>query len=111
MMPVGDKIKFDSEVQRYTVQAFDDRFAIMTKPFNARRTYLYTITDLERGKRGACNLIFGPPCDVNTPDGANELLAEMQSGEIEVSYRNCVPLSKAEVSQIVATTKEADPNA
>lgn len=60
--PVGSKIRMDGERQAYTVQAANDRFAIMTKPFNAKRTYLYTITDLDRKVRGPCNLIFGPPC-------------------------------------------------
>lgn len=108
-MQPGDKIKFDSEVQRYTVQACDERFAIMTKPFNARKTYLYTITDIERGERGACNLIFGPPCELNSPDGASEALSMMQAGELEVSYRNCVPLSPAEISQLRQTKMEHHP--
>lgn len=64
------KVKFDAERQRYTVMAANERFAILTKPFNAQKTYLYTITDLKRGVRGPCNLIFGLPCDVDTLAGA-----------------------------------------
>lgn len=52
---VGDLIKFKSEKQRYTIRACDDRFIIATKPFNLKRTYLYTIIDLEEGIRGADN--------------------------------------------------------
>ena len=69
-LAVGTKIKMDGERQAYKVQAANDRFAIMTKPFNAQRTYLYTITDLERGVRGPCNLIFGLPFHINSPEGA-----------------------------------------
>lgn len=76
----------ESEKQRYTVQAFNSRFAIMTKPFNAKKTYLYTISDLERGVRGPCNLIFGLPCHVNTAEGAKEALTLLENKEMEVTY-------------------------
>ena len=48
---VGNKIKFERQKQRYTVQACNDRFIICTKPFNARKTVLYTIIDFERNER------------------------------------------------------------
>lgn len=51
----GDKIKFKSEKQRYTIRACDKRFIIATKPFNARKTFLYTIVDLKEKIRGADN--------------------------------------------------------
>lgn len=94
------KIKFDGERQRYTVMAHNDRFAIMTKPFNAQKTYLYTITDLERGVRGPCNFIFGLPCDVNTPEGAAEALGFIERKEMEVSHRRCKDLSEGEVQAV-----------
>lgn len=96
VLPVGTKIKFDSEKQRYTVQASNDRFIILTKPFNAQKTYLYTIVDLERGIRGKCNLIFGLPCDVNSQDGAKQVLSKLKRGRMAVSRRNCVSLSEQE---------------
>lgn len=92
----------DGEHQRYTVQAANARFAIMTKPFNARRTYLYTITDLKRNVRGPCNLIFGLPCDVNTPAGAAKALAMLETGEMEVTYRHDKNLTPDELRQISA---------
>lgn len=94
------KIKFDNEKQRYTVQARNDRFVIMTKPFNAKKTYLYTIADMKRLERGPCNLIFGLPCAVDTPDGAQEALAMIEAGYMDVSYRKCVSLSETEIAQI-----------
>lgn len=97
---IGSKIRMDGERQRYTVQAANDRFAIMTKPFNARRTYLYTITDLKRGVRGPCNLIFGLPCHVNTPTGAAEALAMIEGGEMEVTYRHDKDLTAEELKQL-----------
>ena len=100
VLSVGSKIKMDGERERYTVQAANDRFAIMTKPFNARRTYHYTITDLEREVRGPCNLIFGLPCDVNSPAGASEALAMIERGEMEVTHRHDKDLTAEELKQI-----------
>lgn len=94
------KFKADKEVQRYTVQARNDRFVIMTKPMNAHKTYLHTIADLKRKERGAIGLVFGLNYDVNNKEGAETLLAELASGEVEVSHRNCVPLSETELNQL-----------
>ena len=99
-MEVGYKFKADSEKQRYTVQAFNDRFVIMTKPFNLQKTYMYTIADLDRKVRGAVDLIFGLPEDVDNTSDANTVLAGLYSGEYGVSYRNCVPLSDDELMQL-----------
>ncbi len=44
-LPVGTKVKFPNEKQRYTVQASNVRFAVCTKPFNAQKTVLYSIID------------------------------------------------------------------
>ncbi|HMT45549.1 MAG TPA: hypothetical protein PKE59_00380 [Novosphingobium sp.] len=104
-MKTGDKFKADGEVRRYTVQAADDRFVIMTKPFAAQRTYLYTIADLKRGVRGACNLIFGLPCDVDSPASASVALGMMAAGDFEVSHRNVVNLSPAEMNQLAAQSR------
>lgn len=103
-LPVGKKIKMDGERQAYTVQAANDRFAIMTKPFNARRTYLYTITDLKRRVRGPCNLIFGLPCDVNSAEGASKALAMMEAGEMEVSFRHHKDLTAEELNRLQQQT-------
>lgn len=97
-MKRGDRFKCDGEKRRYTVQAADARFAIMTKP--AFGTYIYTITDLERDERGACNIILGPPTDFDTEDGAAEALKMLQDGLMAVSYRNCVPLTESERAQL-----------
>jgi hypothetical protein len=94
------KVKLEGERQRYTVMAANERFAIMTKPFNAQKTYLYTIVDLKRGVRGPCDLIFGLPCDVDTPAGAAEALGYLERREMEVSYRRCVPLHPTETAQL-----------
>ena len=103
---VGQKIKMCAEKQRYTVMAANERFVIATKPFNARKTYLYTILDLERGVRGPCNLIFGLRDDVNTPQGAQEALAALMNKKdhFAVSDRHSVPITDEEFFQLTGKT-------
>lgn len=99
-MRIGDKIKVCREVQRYTVQALDDRYVIMTKPFNARKTYLYSIIDLEKKTRGPIALVFGLPIHVNSPEGAKELLGMMNEEGFQVSRRHGVDLTGPEIEQL-----------
>jgi hypothetical protein len=99
-MRIGDKIKVCGEVQRYTVQAFDERHVVMTKPFNARKTYLYSIVDLERKWRGPIGLVFGLPIHVNSPEGAAELLSMMNDEGFQVSRRHGVDLTENELRQL-----------
>ena len=106
-MKIGDKIKMEGEKQRYTVQAFDKRFVILTKPFNAVKNYLYSIVDLEQGIRGRDNLVFGFPYNYNTLEGAKTALEwlnrnEDEECEMEVSYRHYKPLEQSEIDQLVS---------
>lgn len=87
---VGMKIKFAEEVQRYTIQACDERFIIATKPFNARKTFLYVIVDLKDRLRGADNWYC--KYDYQDRQESEEALKELQSGVMEVSYRNRIEL-------------------
>ena len=86
----GDKIKFAGEKQRYTVRASNDNFVICTKPFNPRKTVLYTVVDFKKNIRGIENLIF---CfGAETDNECEEMLERLASGETEVSYRNNIEL-------------------
>lgn len=71
-MKVGDKIKFKSEKQRYTVSACDERFIIAWKPFNARKTFIYTIVDLRDNQRSSDNYYCA--FDYSNKDEAKEAL-------------------------------------
>jgi len=87
---VDTKIKFLEEKQRYTVRCCNDRYAICTKPFNCKKTVLYTIIDFQKNIRGTENLIF---CmGFETDEQCKEALERLTKGESEVSYRNRVPL-------------------
>lgn len=90
MIAVGSKIKFAEEKQAYTVQASDERFLICTKPFNPKKTVLYTIVDFKRNVRGTENLVFS--LGFETKKQCEESLKRLQSGDSEVSYRNFIPL-------------------
>lgn len=48
---VGQKIKFKSEKQRYTVVGASERYLICTKPFNPRKTYIYDSRSRNKKKR------------------------------------------------------------
>lgn len=93
-LAVGARIKFRGEVQRYTVQAASPRYAICTKPFNARKTVIYTIIDFERAVRGRDDRVLGmgygtrQDCERNL----KAMLAPEHLGPVGVSKRHCVPL-------------------
>jgi hypothetical protein len=96
---VGNKIKFAEEKQAYTIMAAGSRYLVCTKPFNPRKTVLYTVVDLEQGIRGTENLILGAGAE--TKEDCGEMLARLEGrapSEVglfestEVSYRNRIAL-------------------
>jgi len=87
----GDKVKFSEEKQRYTVMASNNRFAICTKPFNIKRTVLYTIIDWKQNIRGTENLVFGVGAE--TKEDCESMLVRLTSGETEITRRNQIRLS------------------
>jgi hypothetical protein len=90
-LKVGDKVKFSSEKQRYTVREKSEKFIICTKPFNVKKTVLYTIIDLERLVRGTNDRVFNP-YDYMIQEDIEECLRDLELCKVEVSHRNCVML-------------------
>ena len=88
---IGDKIKFVSEKQKYTIKAKSNRYLICTKPFNPQRTVLYTIIDLERLVRGTNNMLFNP-YEYTNQEHIDECLKDLRRDYIEVSHRNSILL-------------------
>lgn len=75
---VGNKVHFEGERNAYTIRACDSRYLICTKPFNPRKTVLYTIVDLLEKVRGTENLVF---CmGFETDEDCQEALQRLQSG-------------------------------
>lgn len=87
---IGDKIKFKTEKQRYTIRACNDRFIIATKPFNPQRTFMYTIVDLQENLRAADNWY----CRYDYTQTSISITAinELMSGDIELSHRSRMEL-------------------
>lgn len=97
---VGARLKLahgDNPRLWWTVMAAGDngRFAVVTAaaPFHPKGTRMYSILDFDRGWRGPCDLIGNGYGD-GSYDTANcqALLSELESGELEISRRNRVPL-------------------
>ena len=97
-LAVGTKVKFVEEKQRYIVQASNVAFAILTKPFNARKTVIYTIIDWNQNIRGPENLIFGMGAE--TKKQCEEMLERLTQGESEVSSRHDIPLKIEKIYEI-----------
>ncbi|MFA6204517.1 MAG: hypothetical protein WC710_15165 [Gallionella sp.] len=93
---VGDKVRFNEERQGYTIQAKGERFIVCTKPFNLRKTVLYTIIDMKDRIRGPENLVFC--AGAGTRELCNEMLARLEGRDIElgwtseISHRNRIRL-------------------
>jgi len=90
-LKIGDKIKFIPEKQKYTIKEKSDRYLICTKPFNLKKTVLYTIVDLKRLVRGTNDRIFNS-YDYAVQEDIDECLRDLELEQIEVSHRNCVKL-------------------
>lgn len=95
VVPVGTRIWFAEEKKPYRVRARCERYLVCTKPFNPRKTVLYTVVDLEEGVRGTENLVFG--FGAETDQQCEEMIKRLQgiddmSIQTEVSHRNRVPL-------------------
>lgn len=93
-VPVGGKINFAEERNAYTVQARDGRYLICTKPFPARKTYLYTIVDVIFNVRGADNMTDGRSGGYGERFECEMALAELQDPEhpLDISHRRRIPL-------------------
>ena len=103
---VGTKIKFVDETQRYTVQASNRFYSICTKPFNAKKTVIYTIVDWYNKLRGTEDLIF---CNgAETKEQCEDMLNRLTNGESNISGRNWCNLriQDVEFNKIKFVTKK-----
>lgn len=99
-LAVGDKVKFAEERLRYTVRAVsaDGRWVILTKPFNPRRTVLYTIIDWDSGVRGPDDMVFG--WGYEDDDQVMSNMAALEAGGMKVSVRYDCELDIEEVRRV-----------
>lgn len=86
----GDKVFIPENKRPFKVRCRSERFIICTKWINLYHTVRYFIIDLQEKIRGPDNQVF---CSgYETDEQCEERLQELESGEIEVSFRNRVPL-------------------
>ena len=86
----GDRVYVPNEKRPYTVRCRDERYIVCTKQFNLRHTVLYFIIDLQERIRGPDDRVF---CfGYETDEDCAERLKELETGDISVSSRRCVPL-------------------
>lgn len=90
---VGDKIYFQEEKKPYKIIARNDNYMVCTKPFNLKKTYLYTIVSIWEGIRGPDSLIFGPEYNYNDPIDAEKAIAKLEErdrlgGCFDISHRH-----------------------
>lgn len=103
----GTRIKFFNEKQSYVVRCNSERYTICTKPFNARKTVLYTIIDWKEQRRGPENLVFGMGAE--TDEQCLEMLVRLldgRDGRSEVSYRRDAPLDRFHGIEWIKNGKE-----
>lgn len=95
-LTVGSKLWFLGEKQGYTVRALGKRYAVCTKPMNAKKTVLYTVCDFQEWVRGTENLVFGMGAE--TDGQCREMIERLEVVSrdsqlaTEVSHRNRVPM-------------------
>lgn len=98
-LPVGGKIWFADEKRPYVVRARSDRYLVCTKPYNLKRTTLYTIVDLRERVRGPENLVFGMGAE--TREHCEAMIARLHdpTEPSDVSWRNRVELRVTRVER------------
>ena len=93
---VWDKVYWRWEKRAYTVMARNHRFIIISKPFNPKKTFQYSIIDLERKIMWPDNFIFGT-YDYLNKDECEQAIQKLQEdvGKIDwmdISERRSVPI-------------------
>jgi hypothetical protein len=116
-LTLGQQLHLAGDPNPWTVKAVSEHFAALTRPttqadvdgdaedddVDAREMSvevgepLYTIVDWRNGVRGPCNVYGWRWGDRSDADYA-AMLAEFESGELEVSHRNQVRIEFGEVA-------------
>lgn len=87
-LTVGQRIRFEGEKAPYRVRVVSRsrRFAIVTKPFNLKKTVLYSVIDFALGVRGTDNAYNRH--GYTTEEHIARSMQAFEAGEIEVSHRH-----------------------
>jgi hypothetical protein len=98
---VNDKVYFSDEPRiAYWVKARNDRYAILTRPYNPRRTVIYSIWDMEKKIRSTNDYVFNP-YDYNKQEDIDQSLTDLMNGEYQLSRRNQVKVFGYRVDEFI----------
>ena len=87
LIPKGAKIKFDCEKKRYTVRARNERYIIMSKPFNLHDyKFAYSIIDIDNMEMSRSDIIFDNTNYLDEKE-CEEAIQDLESGDKELSRR------------------------
>ena len=101
-LPIGSKVWFVEEKQGYSVRAKGAQYLVLTKPFNQKKTVIYTILDIESMERGPENLIFGMGAE--TDEQCQEMLARLIADESEISSRRSIQAYVSKIRNITTAS-------
>ena len=101
---VGTKVWFEGEARPYRVRARSERYLVCTKPFNLKKTVIYTVVDLQKKMRGTENLVFG--FGAETDEQCENMIARLENVDnpTGLSRRNSVPLCVIRIKKRPART-------
>lgn len=88
----GSKVFFLDEKQGMTIKAINNRYAIVTKPFNAKRTVIYSMLDFQEEIKAPNNMVFNN-YDYAKQEDIDQCLKDLEDGVIELSQRRKAPLN------------------
>lgn len=102
VVPVGTKVWFRSHVRPFKVIASNRFYSVCTKPFNAKKTVIYTVVDWRNKFCGTENTLWGGGAE--TEEECQEMLHRITSGKSDISSRNW---AKLDVVKLVFPKKPA----
>jgi hypothetical protein len=116
-LEIGQQVHLAGDPYPWTVKAVSEHFAALTRLVEDNErglddvdwpelvdeleegTVLYTVLDWRNGVRGPCNLVGQAWGDgTYTEADCAEMLAEFESGDLEISHRNRVRIEFGEVA-------------
>lgn len=96
----GDFVWMKGERNKYEVQCRSTNFLILTKPFNAQNTVLYSVVDLSKGLRGVDD---HNGLGYETKEQCLRALLMFVDGTAQFSHRN--PPIKLEIEKVQYSPK------
>lgn len=93
----GDRVKFAENKIAWTVRSRSARYLILTRPFNPHNSVVYTIVDLKTMKRGPDDNGLRFVNRYKSDTDCAERLDELESGFIEMSIIDRIPVNVQEI--------------